>query len=93
MCFDRLKPQRDRLDFLRAIIISGDAPRRSIEKIRTIVEEVFRGHKEKIHDSIDPSFVGAVGAALLAKFYSEHPEELEEQVSFSHGLDPEHDEL
>ena len=91
--FDGLKPRHDRLDYLRAIVLSGDVSDRAMGKLRGIIEDVFPGHKGKIHDSINPSFVGAVGAARLAKFYARNPQKLEMEVSYSHGQGPHHDEL
>jgi len=53
---------------LRAVIFSGDASSTEIDRIRRIVKKVLPpGHHHKIKDSIDPAYVGAIGAAYQAK--------------------------
>jgi hypothetical protein len=70
----------DRLNELGAIIISGenspDSP--SFSRIRDIATRVFPDHQDKIRDTIDPHYVGAVGAAQRARHFIEDPSMLED---------------
>jgi hypothetical protein len=53
---------------LRAVMFSGDALSTEMDRIRSIVKAVLPlGHYHKIKDSIDPAYVGAIGAAYQAK--------------------------
>ncbi|KAL9623569.1 MAG: hypothetical protein Q9160_002250 [Pyrenula sp. 1 TL-2023] len=55
------------IEDLRAIILSGDAPPTAFENIRTIVVDLLPGQVDKIRDTLDPLYVGAVGAAQWAR--------------------------
>lgn len=64
-------------DLLKAIIISGEAPKAVCENVRHTIAGLFPNHEHRILDSIDPNWVGAVGAAQLAKAQIEYPDALE----------------
>ncbi|KAK2772520.1 hypothetical protein FQN53_004607 [Emmonsiellopsis sp. PD_33] len=59
----RKSDTNDYFQDLRAIMIGGEAPRKLFTNIRDAVEAALPEHKGKIRDTIDPHFVGAVGAA------------------------------
>jgi hypothetical protein len=69
---------------LHAIVFSGDAPPALIQRIRNIITDLLPGQAEKVRDSIDPLYVGAIGAAEWAKRQAEDPKIMK---------DPAHDEL
>lgn len=48
---------------LRAVVISGDAPESAIGDLLRWIPAVLGVHKDKIRNSIDPQYIGAVGAA------------------------------
>ncbi|KAK2804951.1 hypothetical protein FQN51_001044 [Onygenales sp. PD_10] len=68
----------------RAIMIGGEAPRKLFANIRDAVEAALPEHKGKIRDTIDPHFVGAVGAAQWAKRQVLQPEILKDIPGFRH---------
>jgi hypothetical protein len=57
---------------LRGLILSGEGPRSDFEYLREGIITAVPEHADKICDSIDPAFVGAVGAAKWAKFQVDH---------------------
>ncbi|KAK2808690.1 hypothetical protein FQN50_004555 [Emmonsiellopsis sp. PD_5] len=80
-------PKSDTYDYfqdLRAIMLGGEAPRELFANIRDAVEAALPEHKGKIRDTIDPHFVGAVGAAQWAKRQVLQPEILKEIQGFMH---------
>ena len=61
-------------EFLRGIIFIGDGDKAAFEQLRHIVENVLPVSEHgKILNIVDPAFVGAVGAAWLARFFEKHP--------------------
>ncbi|KAI9853131.1 MAG: hypothetical protein M1830_006744, partial [Pleopsidium flavum] len=59
---------------IRAVILSGEASDRGLDYIRTILSRTFsRSGKEVLQDSIDPLYVGALGAAKCARAQVENP--------------------
>ena len=90
--FKSKQPQFGRFEFFRAIVLSGEVEREAMEELRNAVVRAFPGHENKIHDSIDHLYVGAVGAAFKARHFALNPDVLrDDEDSFSHGQ--EHDEL
>lgn len=59
---------------LKGLILSGEGPKLDFEYLRQGMIAVDPDYADKIRDSIDPAFVGAVGAAKWAKFQVDHAE-------------------
>lgn len=59
---------------LKGLILSGEGPRSDFEYLRQGFIAAIPEDSKKIRDSIDPAFVGAVGAAKWAKFQVDHAE-------------------
>lgn len=57
---------------LKGLILSGEGPRSDFQYMRESIAAAVPDHKDKICDSIDLAFVGAVGAAKWAKFQVDH---------------------
>ena len=67
------------LDDLRAVILSGDAPPLGFESLKTAVAAALGSCKGKLRSTIDPLYVGAVGAGergrhqfLTPGFFDDH---------------------
>jgi len=59
---------------IRAVILSGEASSRGLKCIRPILSKTFsRSGKDALQDSIDPLYVGALGAAKCARAQVENP--------------------
>ncbi|KAH8652594.1 hypothetical protein BGZ60DRAFT_419900 [Tricladium varicosporioides] len=68
----------DAYSFLRGILFIGDGQKAFFQQIREIIQNVFpTSEHNKILDLVEPSFVGAAGAAWLARFYEKHPKLLD----------------
>ncbi|KAM5441433.1 hypothetical protein MferCBS31731_003504 [Microsporum ferrugineum] len=63
----RMEDYPTTIEVIRAIVMSGDAPKPAFASIREAIAAVLPEHKSKIRDSIDPLSVDAVGAAQWAK--------------------------
>lgn len=50
-------------NFTRAIVISGDAPSHAFDDLSDSYSPVFGEHNDKIRHSLNPFYVGAIGAA------------------------------
>jgi len=74
--FVRSQHRFGRFYFLRAIIVSGEVSQPSMEELHNVLVEAFPGQESKIRDSIDPLYIGAVGAAFKARYFTLHPEAL-----------------
>ncbi|PGH15968.1 hypothetical protein AJ79_02135 [Helicocarpus griseus UAMH5409] len=87
------EPDDSGLAFLRAVVISGEAPRPAFSNVHDAIINTLPNHK--IYDSIDPLFVGAVGAAQWAKLHVLRPELLKDfdPIDILAFGDAEHDEL
>lgn len=68
---------------LKAIVIGGEVPKHAFDGVRYTIEINFPGSKHRILDSIGPIWVGAVGAAQLAKSRVEDPGRFEAQAMCS----------
>jgi hypothetical protein len=66
--------QFDRFHFLRAIAVSGEVLQPSMEELHNALVEAFPDQESKIRDNINPLYVGAVGAAFKARWFTLHPE-------------------
>ncbi|KAI9814638.1 MAG: hypothetical protein M1827_003194 [Pycnora praestabilis] len=77
--------QRPRRSDIRAVVLSGDASSQGFENLRPFLQAMFSdlvgSHDEWLRESIEPSWVAAVGAAKHAKRRTQH------------GLPGRHDEL
>lgn len=79
---------------LRAIVVSGDSPLQSFQDIRKIIVNALPGQAGKIKDTINPLYVGAVGAAEWAKRQVQDPKILKDiEVDTMVHDTPGHDEL
>lgn len=77
---------------LHAIVFSGDAGPRAFSSVKKSIASILPG--VPIKDSIDPLYVGAVGAAEMAKKQVEDPSLLEDNIKGYVPADPpSHDEL
>ncbi|KAJ5369061.1 uncharacterized protein N7496_008821 [Penicillium cataractarum] len=56
----------------KGLILSGEGPQLDFKYLRESIAAAVPDHADKICDSIDPTFVGAVGAAKWAKFQVDH---------------------
>lgn len=87
-------PQFGRFDFLRAIVVSGAVSQPSVEELHHALVEAFPGQESKIRNSINLFYVGAVGAASRARYFTLHPEALrDDEHCQGHGGSMDHDEL
>lgn len=64
----------DRFHFLRAIVVNGEVLQPSMEELHNALVEAFPGQESKIRDNINPLYVGAIGAAFKARWFTLHPE-------------------
>ena len=83
----------NRLDDLRAIILSGDASPSAFESLKSAITTAAGRHKDKIRDSIDPLYVGAIGAGERGRHQSLTPGFLESQIDTNIIEHVSHDEL
>lgn len=60
-------------DLLKAIIISGEAPKSATQYLRNIVLVTVPDLADRLSDEVAPNWVGAVGAAQLAKVQIDTP--------------------
>lgn len=79
------------LDFLRAVVLGGDASPQAIQILQKILADVLPHHSHLLKAQLDPSRLGAVGAAMWAMEQVEHPEILEDR--FPGYYIYQHDEL
>ena len=86
-------PRKNRFESLRAIIISGDASPSAIQALHVEVRRISGLENSIVRSSIDPMFVGAVGAAHQAMLFALNPEELQDTNCPGHAPDFVHDEL
>ncbi|PVH70826.1 hypothetical protein DL98DRAFT_597488 [Cadophora sp. DSE1049] len=80
------------LSDFRRIIFSGDAPASEFEKIREAITKIIPEFSDRFMENIEPKWVGAVGAARLARVYKLYPYLYEIQGQIYEEVDP-HDEL
>lgn len=83
-------------DFLRAVVISGEASEVALQHLRRTVMVVLegQGNSDKLRDSIEPGFVPAIGAAYQAMLWDKKPELLNDIMDTNFvPLDEGHDEL
>lgn len=78
---------------IRAIVLAGDAPPEAFQNIRDVVVGILPGQADKIRDTVDPSHVGAVGAAEWAKLQALNPELVKEIISHASSDTRARDEL
>lgn len=62
----------------KGLIFSGEGPWSDFQDLREGIVTAVPELADKICDSIDPAFVGAVGAAKWAKFQVDHAETFNE---------------
>lgn len=87
-------PDLGHFKYLKAIVVSGETLQLSMAQIRSALVEAFPGQESKIRDSINPLYVGAVGAAFQARYFTLHLEALkDDENSVSHGGNSGHSEL
>lgn len=60
-------------DLLKAIIISGEAPQSATRYLRNIIVVTLPDLADRLRDEVAPNWVGAVGAAQLAKVQIDTP--------------------
>jgi hypothetical protein len=94
------EPGNLHIDFLKAIIISGEAPKAATDALRTAIVSVLPDLKDRFRDEIEPNWVGAVGAAQLAKVQIDTPSIFEDTAicflgpeDIQVGSPEQHDEL
>ena len=80
------------LSDFRRIIFSGDAPASEFKKIRELIIKTIPEFSDRFIENIEPRWVGAVGAARLARIYKLYPHLYEIQGQIYERTDP-HDEL
>lgn len=67
-------------DLLRAIIISGEAPKSATQYLRNIIVVTLPDLADRLSDEVAPNWVGAVGAAQLAKGQIDTPSIFEDTM-------------
>lgn len=94
------EPGNLHFDFLKAIIVSGEAPKAATDALRTTIVSVLPELEDRFRDEIEPNWVGAVGAAQLAKVQIDTPSIFEdtaicfmESEDIQAGSAEQHDEL
>lgn len=75
---------------IRAIVISGEAPESAFGDLLRWIPTVLGEHQDKIRSSIDPWYVGAVGAAQRGRYQMLTPSFLDDMPLGNRVL---HDEL
>jgi len=75
-------------EHLRAIVLNGDAPIQAFHRIRNVVVKVLPASTDKVRDTIDPLYVGAVGAAEWAKLQVRIPRMLRDTTAQTIIHDP-----
>jgi len=61
------------LQYLRAIVLSGEASSLGIDEMRIALGAALPHHQDKMRISLDPHFVGAFGAAQRARQIVQNP--------------------
>ncbi len=87
------QPRFGHFHFLRATIVSGEVSQPSMEELHNALVEPFPGQESKIRDNINPLYVGAVGAASQARWFTLHPEVFGDDQLCQLVIDMEDDEL
>ena len=60
-------------DYLRAVVLSGEASDSGMEEMRLALASALPEYQGKFRMSLDPHFVGAFGAAQRARHISQNP--------------------
>jgi hypothetical protein len=66
-------PSFDYRAHFHAIILSGEAPPKAMSEVRGAITSAIPSIQDKLQDSIEPLYVGAVGAACWARQQVLHP--------------------
>jgi hypothetical protein len=64
---------KNNLQYLVAIVVSGEADKASMKELSVVLEKVLPEHKGLIRDTIAHEYVGAVGAAYWSKEQQDKP--------------------
>ena len=81
-------------EFLRAIILSGEASSSDLDQMRDLIRKILPSKLHgKIRDSIDPRYIGAIGAAYQASIFARDPKILVDQEFVRASDLPTHEEL
>ena len=86
----------NRLDDLRAVTLSGSASASGFESLRNVVAAALGHRKDKIRATIEPHYVGAIGAGQRGRWQLRNPGFLDDFMSTMREGTPsfrEHDEL
>ena len=65
------------LEYLHAVIISGEASKLTFEPLRNAISTVLADQRDKIRDSINPLYAGAVGAAHRGRYLLLNPQTMD----------------
>lgn len=68
------------IEFLSAIVFGGDALSGLFKEVRGIVADLLPEQVDKIHDTVDPTYAGVVGAGEWAKYQALNPKDIEDLV-------------
>jgi hypothetical protein len=75
---------KNKLQFLAAIVLSGEADAASIAALKTALDIVLPDHKRIIHDTVAHEYVGAIGAAYWSKLQVDQPDVFYVSHEFQH---------
>ncbi len=90
----RKRSQQNKLRYLRAIVLSGEASDPSMEEMRLALTSALPKYQDKLRMSLDPHFVGAFGAAQRARHIVQNPKFLTpSDPGYSIWIPGEHKEL
>ena len=71
-----------RLKDFRFIIFSGEAMPSEFDKVRQVITELIPEFTDRFRDTVDPFWVGAIGAARCAKEFAINPPNSRDQFDF-----------
>ncbi|KAH8803581.1 hypothetical protein F5884DRAFT_509941 [Xylogone sp. PMI_703] len=81
------------LQYLRAIVLSGEASNSAMEEMRSALPSVLLEYQDKLRISLDPNFVLAFGAAQRARHFIHDPRYMEPDMPHDIPLPRGHLEL
>lgn len=61
-------------DYLRAVVLSSEALGSDMNEMRDLIRQALPSElHDKIRDSVDPGYIGAIGAAYQARIFIREP--------------------
>ena len=68
------------LQYLRAVVLSGEASDKAMQEMRSALATALPQYQDKSRVTLDPHWVGAIGAAQRARHIVLNPEFMESAI-------------